>query len=110
MLRPGTASGRSGAIALLRRTLPRLRIAFPKARLRVRRGGGFAAPDVFDFLEAEGVAYVVAMGSNPVLARLAEPLLQRARRASSVSGKSERVYGHAMYQTRSWPHARHHQG
>jgi len=106
LLRPGNASARSGAIALLRRVLPRLRMAFPQARLRVRLDGGFAAPDVFDFLEREGVEYVVAMGSNAVLARLAEPLLQRAREASSASGESERVYGHAPYQAKTWPHAR----
>lgn len=45
-------------------------------------------------------------GGNPVLARLAEPLLQRAREASSASGVTERVYGHALYRTKSWPHAR----
>ncbi|MDA0700644.1 MAG: IS1380 family transposase [bacterium] len=106
LLRPGNASGKSGAITLLRRVLPRLRTAFPNAHLRVRLDGGFAAPDIFDYLEREGVEYVVAMGSNPVLARLAEPLLERAREASRASGKSERVYGHAQYQTRNWPHAR----
>jgi hypothetical protein len=106
LLRPGNASARSGAITILRRLLRRLRIAFPTARLRVRLDGGFAAPDVFDFLEREGVEYLVAMGSNPVLARLAEPLLQRARAASAASGESERVYGHAQYQSRSWPHER----
>jgi hypothetical protein len=106
LLRPGNASGRSGAIAVLRRTLPRLRFAFPKARLRVRLDGGFAAPDVFAFLEREGVEYVVAMGSNPVLARLAEPLLERAREASAASGVSERMYGHAPYRAKSWPQAR----
>jgi hypothetical protein len=106
LLRPGNASGRLGAIAVLRRVLPRLRVAFPRARLRVRLDGGFAAPDVFDFLEREGVEYLVAMGSNPVLARLAEPLLERARAASAASGVSERVYGHAQYRAKSWPQAR----
>ncbi len=106
VLRPGNASPRAGAIGVLRRLLPRLRRAFPKARLRVRLDGGFAAPDVLAFLEREDLEYVVAMGGNPALARLAEPLLERARQASSASGESERVFGHAQYQTRSWPHAR----
>jgi hypothetical protein len=106
VLRPGNASPRAGAIGVLRRLLPRLRRAFSKARLRVRLDGGFAAPDVLAFLEREGLEYVVAMGGNPALARLAEPLLERARQASSASGESERVFGHAQYQTRSWPHAR----
>nr|MBA2665673.1 transposase [Trueperaceae bacterium] len=51
VLGPGNASPRAGAISVLRRLLPRLRRAFPKARLRVRLDGGFAAPDVLAFLE-----------------------------------------------------------
>ena len=97
---------RDDSTAILRRVLRRLRAAFPTARLRVRLDGGFAAPDVFDFLEREGVEYLVAMGSNAVLAHLAEPPAQRARAASIASGVSERVYGHAQYQSRSWPHER----
>ena len=37
---------------------------FPKAKLRVRLDGGFAYPEMFDFLEAEGVEYVIAMAGN----------------------------------------------
>lgn len=89
LLRNGNASPALGTIPLLRRMLPRLREAFPKARLRVRLDGGFATPSVLDFLEGQGVEYVVAIASNPVLARLAEPLLERARTASSETGESE---------------------
>lgn len=106
VLRPGNASPRAGAIGVLRRLLPRLRRAFPTARLRVRLDGGFAAPDVLDFLEREGLEYVVAIGSNPVLAKLAEPLLRQARAASAASGATERAFGHAQYRARTWPHAR----
>jgi len=38
--------------------------------------------------------------------RLAEPLLKRARLASNDSGESERCYGHATDQARSWSCAR----
>ena len=54
VLRPGTSPAKHGAIALLRRLLARLRVAFPRAILRIRLDGGFASPEVFDFLEAEG--------------------------------------------------------
>jgi hypothetical protein len=42
VLRPGNASAAVGAIGILSRLLPRLRAAFPRARLRVRLDGGFA--------------------------------------------------------------------
>ncbi len=59
-----------GAIGILRRLIRKLRTAFPKARLRVRLDGGFATPEIFDFLEEEGIEYLVAMAKNsvPVLA------------------------------------------
>lgn len=106
LLRNGNAPPALGAIPLLRRILARLRAAFPKARLRVRLDGGFATPSVFDFLERQGVEFVVATAKNPVLERFAEPLMREAREASEASGQSERRYGHALYQARSWPHAR----
>lgn len=102
VLRPGNANGRTGALGILRRMLPRLRKAFPKAVLRVRLDGGFAAPEVFEFLERENVEYVVAVAKNPVLDRLAEPLLNETREASDASGESERRYGDANYRAGSW--------
>jgi hypothetical protein len=79
ILRPGNAPASLGALGVLRRLVPLLRTAFPKARLRVRLDGGFACPDVFDWLEDERLEYVVAMGNNAVLARAAEPAMIDAR-------------------------------
>src|ERR1017187_2660461 len=50
VLRPGNASAGVGALGILSRLLPRLRAAFPRARLRVRLDGGFAAAEMFAFL------------------------------------------------------------
>jgi hypothetical protein len=102
VLRPGNANGYAGSISILKRVLPRLRKAFPNAVLRVRLDGGFAAPDIFSFLEAEGVEYVVAIAKNRVLDRHAEPLLEEVRVAASVSGQSERRYGEVNYRAGSW--------
>ena len=51
VLRPGNATASLGAIGIL----SRLRAAFPRARLRVRLAGGFAACKMFAFLEREGL-------------------------------------------------------
>ena len=63
----------------LRRIRSRRRRACPKAKLQVRLDGGFAGPQMFDFLEAERVDYVVAMASNSVLKAFAEPMMKQAR-------------------------------
>src|SRR3989304_3040831 len=46
ILRPGTAT-RQGVLGLLRRTIERLRGAFPQARLLVRLDGGLVSPPGF---------------------------------------------------------------
>jgi len=102
MLRPGNANAQLGAKGILRRILARLRRAFSKAKLQVRLDGGFAGPQMFEFLEAERVDYVVAMGKNPVLEGLAEPLMKQARQMSQQSGETEHLYGECRYAAKSW--------
>jgi Transposase DDE domain group 1 len=106
VLRPGNANAKLGAIGILRRILPRLRRAFPRAKLRVRLDGGFAGPELFDFLDAERVEYVVAMAENPVLKRFAEPLMRKVRRLSKRSGETEHLYGECRYAAGSWSRER----
>lgn len=102
LLRPGNAPAKLGAIGVLRRVFARLRAAFPKARLRVRLDGGFACPEILDFLESAGVHYVVAMAGNAVLERAAEPWMKRARRASASSERTAHVYAECRYAAQSW--------
>ena len=106
LLRPGNSPAKAGAISLLRRLLARLRVAFPRARLRIRLDGGFASPEVFAFLEAAGVEYVVAMASNVRLVKRSRRLMGRARMLSKASGQTEHLYGETRYAARKWPHKR----
>lgn len=102
ILRGGRAPATQGAVALLRRLVPRLRQAFPSARLRVRLDGGFSSPEVLSFLEQEQLEYIVAIGRNPVLSRRAEPLMKRMRRKTEQSGQSEAAFEETRYAAKSW--------
>jgi hypothetical protein len=102
VLRSGKAPAKLGAIGILKRVLARLRTAFPKARLQVRLDGGFAYPEMLEFLEAQGVRYVVAMAGNAVLERFAEPWMKHARGASAHSGHTEHVYAQCRYAAKTW--------
>ena len=106
VLRPGNAGAALGALAILSRLLPRLRAAFPRARLRVRLDGGFAAPEVFAFLEREGLEYVVAMAKNKVLERRVARLMGTARRLSRESGETAHLYSECRYAAGTWPQRR----
>jgi hypothetical protein len=46
------------------------------------------------------------MARNSVLARLAEPLMKKARRKSKRSGKTEHFYGTCRYAAKSWSRRR----
>lgn len=102
VLRSGKAPAKLGALGILRRTLEKLTDAFPKADILVRLDGGFASPEIFEYLEDAGLYYVVAMAENSVLARFAEPLMKKARRKSKRSGKTEHLYGVCRYAAKSW--------
>jgi hypothetical protein len=102
ILRGGRAAAGLGALPLLKRLLPRLRQAFPLARLRIRLDGGFAGPELLDFLERERLEYIVVLGGNSVLKRRVEPVMKRVRRASRQSGKTETAFAETRYTARSW--------
>ena len=106
VLRPGNAKGSLGAISILKRLLPRLREVFAKAKIYVRMDGAFATPEVFAWLEAEHLKYVVNMGKNSVLKRFAEPLMKRVRRQGKKSGETEKEYGEVQYKAGKWKEPR----
>jgi len=106
VLRPGNAPASLGALGVLRRLVPLLRVAFPKARLRVRLDGGFACPEVFEFLEVERLEYVVAMANNAALSRAAEPAMIEARALHAVSGETAHVYTDTSYRAQTWAQPR----
>ncbi len=107
LLRSGTAGCSVGAIGMLRRIIRSLRAAFPDVRILVRLDGGFASPELFDFLDEQlKLGYVVGFPSNAVLRRLVADALRRVRRRTRRSGKSAREYGHRFYAARSWKHER----
>jgi len=107
VLRPGNAPAKLGAIGILARLLERLRDAFPRARFRVRLDGGFAYPEILDFLDEQAdVQYAVAMAKNLTLEWKADRFMSSARKLSRESEKTEHVYGECRYRAKTWKHER----
>ena len=106
VLRPGNAATRDGALAMLRRIIGPLQERFPRARILVRLDGGFADPEVFDFLDGVDVDYVVAIAKNAVLERLVAIDMTVARLMSERSGETEHVYTEFRYAAGTWAHTR----
>jgi Transposase DDE domain group 1 len=68
--------------------------------------GGFASNPLFDFLEAEGVEYVVGMASNARLEKRIRRLLDKARMRAKATGRTEHLYGETRYAAKKWSHKR----
>ena len=102
VLRSGSAVAKIGCLSMLKRLLPRLRKAFPKAKIRIRLDAGFTGPELYEFFEAERLEYVVCMGKNPVLLRFAEPLMAPLRDALEAGEALIPRFGECLYAARSW--------
>jgi hypothetical protein len=107
VLRPGDVHGSRFVVLVLRRLLRQLRAAWPDVPVELRADSGFAIPRLYAWCEANDVAYTIGLIPNPVLERLAAPLLETAR-AQSVEqgGGTVRLAGEARYQADSWPRSR----
>ena len=106
VLRSGSAVAKTGCLSILKRLLPRLRKAFPKAKIRIRLDAGFTGPELYEFFEAERLEYVVCMGKNSVLLRFAEPLMAPLREALQAGEEIIPRFGECRYQARSWKRQR----
>jgi len=105
-LRAGDHYAADSAATVLERLLPKLRRAFPKARLRVRLDGGFAAPELFEFLDDQRLDYDVAIGGSPHLRDHAEAAMEAVRERASRTGQSEHDYSECLHATQSWSDVR----
>jgi hypothetical protein len=101
-LRPGLSKEVHGTIALLIRTVKRLRRAFKRVRIRVRLDAGFACPQLFEALDALRIEYLVAMPENEILARRSSVYMGAARSLAEQFNTTTTLFGECSYKTRSW--------
>jgi hypothetical protein len=105
-LRPGNAHDSWEAVQALERIVTAMRQRWPKVTLDLRADGGFAMPDLYDFCEAEQIAYAIGLNPNSRLEDLAAPLLALATSTYVHTQQPVRLIGETRYQAGSWPHPR----
>jgi len=106
MLRSGNAPTKQGAIGILKRLIPELRMAFPFAWIRVRLDGGFACPELFTFLEEQEVEYLVGMAKNSVLSNRSAAALAKAQELFDENGETVPMFGETLYAAQKWHYLR----
>jgi Transposase DDE domain group 1 len=90
VLRPGDVHGSRFVVPVLRRLVRKLRAAWPDVSIELRADSGFAIPRLYAWCEANTVDYTIGLIPNPVLERLAAPLLETARAQSVEQGRTRR--------------------
>ncbi len=107
VLRPGNSHAGHGAVAVLKRVVKMLREAWPGVGVEIRADAGFASPSVYEWCEAQGIAYTIGLIPNPRLEKIAEPLLERAGRESEErEGEKVRLVADAPYRAGTWDRSR----
>lgn len=102
LLRSGCSHPTEGSFWVLRQLIGRLRWHFPKARLRVRLDGGFSSPELYRYLEAEGLEYLVGIGQNSVLRATAADLAHDAWSGYERTRQTVTHFGETHYAARTW--------
>jgi Transposase DDE domain group 1 len=107
VLRPGTAHGSVGVVAVLKQVVRRLRVRWPEVRIELRMDSGGAVPAIYEWCEREGITYTIGLITNPRLSALAAPLGAEAQRQRAATGAEKvRLLGETLYQADSWEHPR----
>jgi hypothetical protein len=105
-LRPGRTPNAAGLVEDLRQILPKLRHRFPRATICLRGDSGMATPRVEAALEASGVEYVLAMGSNHVFNHRAAAWRTKAEARYAATHVPVTVCTSFRYRATRWPHQR----
>jgi len=106
VLRPGRVHAGHRAKAVGKRLVPKLRNAFPQARLYFRGDSGMAKPEIYDWCEDSDLPYVIGLAKNERLLAQAEPLMEQARALAKERGETVQLFGEFLYQAQSWSHPR----
>ena len=105
-LRPGRDASATGVVDELRHLLPPLRRRFPHTPIFLRGDAGMATPAVEAKLEAEGVYYVLGIGTNRVFKARVAPLVAKAQARYERRGRPVHIRTSFWHRAKSWPHPR----
>jgi Transposase DDE domain group 1 len=105
-LRAGNSHSGKGIAGILRWLLWRLKKAIQKVEIIVRGDAGFSLPEIIKVGQRSQVKYAFGFGSNAVLKRKIENLLEIARVVYHLTGEKARLFDDVYYASQSWSEPR----
>jgi hypothetical protein len=92
----------TSSVAMLRRMVGRLKQRWPGVHIEMRADAGFAVPAIYDYCEAEGITYTIALITNERLKEMGGDLLEEAREEHERTAHKAKLFGEGTYQAASW--------
>ena len=105
-LRPGRDPSAACVAEELQHLLPPLRRRFPHTPIFLRGDAGMATPKVEAKLEAEGVRYVLGIGTNRVFKARVAGLVAKAQTRYDRTNRPVYIRTSFWHRAKSWPHHR----
>lgn len=104
VLQPGKPQGVGGAVAVLRRIVERVRQQWPKVPILIRGDSGFASPDMYTACKQLDVDFLLGLGPNSRLKKIAASLQEKAKRRFLRTSEKVRLFSSTSYRARRrWP-------
>lgn len=104
VLQPGKPQGVSGAVAVLRRIVARVRQQWPGVPIVIRGDSGFASPEMYVACKQLDVDFHLGLGPNSRLKKIAAPLQEKAKRRFLRTQDKVRLFTSTRYRARRrWP-------
>jgi len=105
-LRPGRDPSAACVVEDLQYLLPPLRRRFPHTPIFLRGDAGMATPRVEAKLEAEGIRYVLGIGTNRVFKARVAGLVAKAQTRYGRNSRPVHIRTSFWHRAKSWPHQR----
>jgi hypothetical protein len=105
-LRPGRDPSAACVVEELQQLLPPLRRRFPHTPIFLRGDAGMATPRVEAKLEAEGIRYVLGIGTNRVFKARVAGLVAKAHARYDRTCRPVHIRTSFRHRAKSWPRAR----
>lgn len=101
-LRPSDIGAAHHAWAILSLLVKRFRQVWPKVRIIFRGDSGFCRWRMMRWCDKHQVDYIIGLARNPVLEKLASPLMQEAQGQHQQEGVKQRLFAWADYGAATW--------
>jgi hypothetical protein len=104
VLQPGKPDGVKTAVAVVRRIVRRIRATWPGISILVRGDSGFGSPKLYALCEELQIDFLVGIGGNKRLKKMAARLAEQARRRFLARNRMVRLFRATTYRARrGWP-------